>query len=271
MSNVVRRIDNVLQPERQGNYNAGPASGAGTTVPRTAGAPAEAGNAALGDGMPYAGNNYTTTGARGQPTAPGTAAATAAGSHHSNLMNKLDPNFDSTGTTTSIPGAGTGASTTGRPQHHDHAGAAAVAGAAGGAVAAHHHNKQNAGATHPGPAPGTAGPHESNLLNKLDPRVDSSAVATGPAPSTAGPHRHDAMNQLDPRVDSTGGGNLRTGGTAGGRSGPAVAAPGTTATTGPAPTTAGPHRSDLANKLDPTVDSNAGATGPAAGAGYRRL
>ncbi|EAU34788.1 predicted protein [Aspergillus terreus NIH2624] len=78
-----------------------------------------------------------------------------------------------------------------------------------------------------GPAPTTAGPHRSNVMNKLDPRVDSdlnnrAQYAPGTTTSgnvhpqtaqdaslnessNAGPHRSAAMNKLDPRVDSESG------------------------------------------------------------------
>ncbi|KAE8347400.1 hypothetical protein BDV24DRAFT_122024 [Aspergillus arachidicola] len=116
-----------------------------------------------------------------------------------------------------------------------------------------------------GPAPHTAGPHKSDIANKLDPRVDSdlskekkssnagiggaggaSNTHTGSSQKTAGPHTSDTGNKLDPRVDSDKDNRARH-------------APGTTASdarTGPAPRTAGPHESDMGNKLDPRVDSD---------------
>jgi len=66
-----------------------------------------------------------------------------------------------------------------------------------------------------GAAGGTAGPHSSNIANKLDPRVDSdqdnrarheaiagSSYANPKAGHTAGPHGSDMANKMDPRVDS---------------------------------------------------------------------
>jgi len=70
-----------------------------------------------------------------------------------------------------------------------------------------------------------AGPHNSNLANKLDPRVDSdldhrgnqhghstggvfgasgshATPGKGTAQNTAGPHNSDMLNKVDPRVDS---------------------------------------------------------------------
>ena len=60
-----------------------------------------------------------------------------------------------------------------------------------------------------------AGPHNSNVANKLDPRVDSdmdnrarhdalagSSYNNPVAGATAGPHSTNTANKLDPRVDS---------------------------------------------------------------------
>jgi hypothetical protein len=120
----------------------------------------------------------------------------------------------------------------------------------------------------------TAGPHSSNLANKADPRVDSDLDGgytgthtgnhTGTETSTtggisrstnAGPHDSNLANKVDPRVDSDldGRGN-RHGAATGGLMG--VSGSHATAGSGTAQNTAGPHNSDLANKLDPRVDSD---------------
>jgi len=70
------------------------------------------------------------------------------------------------------------------------------------------------------------GPHNSNLANKADPRVDSDLDGRG--------NRHGA----------------NTGGVFGASGSHATAGSGT------AQNTAGPHNSDTLNKLDPTVDSD---------------
>jgi hypothetical protein len=83
-----------------------------------------------------------------------------------------------------------------------------------------------------------AGPHSSNLANKMDPRIDSSTgyssggVGTGATGSTHHPHASHGI-----------------GGTGGYDS---ASHP----STGPAPHTAGPHKSDILNKIDPRVDSD---------------
>ncbi len=142
-----------------------------------------------------------------------------------------------------------------------------------------------------GPAPTTAGPHAHDIMNKLDPRVDSTADHQLVQPE---PHAHSSKlaNVLDPRVDSTvannqnmgvagnnhhhattgagyGGAYNSTTGATGGRTaggtGPTLhqASP----ASGPASRTAGPHSSNLMNKLDPSVDSRTGASSSARGPG----
>jgi len=116
-------------------------------------------------------------------------------------------------------------------------------------------------------ATGTAGPHSSNIANKLDPRVDSDMdgsrnagiathgpgathnAATGPARDTAGPHASNTLNKLDPRVDSDADGSRNAG--------VASHGPGGTHNNQYGSTNVGPHSSNLANKLDPRVDSDA--------------
>ncbi|KAL6897651.1 hypothetical protein GGI43DRAFT_409538 [Trichoderma evansii] len=209
-----------------------------------------------------------------------------------------------------------------------------------------HTNTANANL--PGPAPFTAGPHRHDILNKLDPTVDSGTggmqVLTGAhhnanmagAPAQApvqgrgvmgsnnpyggnavdptlpnagnyytmgtnvvpgnnaaprnvpegtyGPHTSRLANAADPRVDSdadhrrrvglgTGGAGagVRGGAGAGAGMGAGMGADGNArpifppGVAGPAPTTAGPHRHDVLNKLDPTVDSRSATTVDATG------
>merc|ERR1711964_339194 len=134
--------------------------------------------------------------------------------HHSpqlHMANKLDPRVDSTTGTTGTTGySGT------------HAG---------------NHSGTHTG-THGGISNSTnAGPHESNLANKADPRVDSdldgkgnrhgantggvfgasgshATAGSGTAQNTAGPHNSDMMNKIDPRVDSDRDGSKTYGGNA---------------------------------------------------------
>ena len=125
-----------------------------------------------------------------------------------------------------------------------------------------------------GPAPSTAGPHKSNILNKLDPRVDSDLDGSrtfGSVPGTAG--NHDVVNtgerrephstgltrggqqivgrEPDSTYGSTGAGAYDTGAHHGQHGLPTSTA---SSGYGGAAAAAGPHRSGAANTIDPRVD-----------------
>ncbi|KAG4429236.1 hypothetical protein IFR05_015285 [Cadophora sp. M221] len=191
---------------------------------------------------------------------------TTAGPHSSNLANKADPRVDSDldgsnrHTGNGVTGTGYGSSNT----HSTGLGSS---------------NTHSTGAYNSNT---TAGPHSSNLANKVDPRVDSdldgskrvggttgySGTQTGnhatghtgfqsgvSSSTNAGPHDSNMANKMDPRVDSDldGKGNrhgANTGGVFGASGSHATAGSGT------AQNTAGPHNSDMLNKLDPRVDSD---------------
>jgi hypothetical protein len=227
-------------------------------------------------------------------TNPAGTGSTNAGPHSSNIANKLDPRVDSDMD---------GSRNTGFAQNT--AGGVTGTGVAGTGVTGQRHGYgTTGGVTGNNPATTSAGPHGSNVLNKLDPRVDSDAdgrtnmgmaaygpggansAATGPAAGTAGPHRSNVANKIDPTVDSdadgsrnmgiaahgpgghhhhghhgaaaggvagaTAANNRATGGLTGGIMG---GGPNSMAS-GPAPHTAGPHKLDILNKLDPRVDSD---------------
>ncbi|KAJ5225054.1 hypothetical protein N7468_006279 [Penicillium chermesinum] len=185
------------------------------------------------------------------------------GPHDSNIANKADPRVDSDldNTRTSHTGATTGATT----------------GSSLNEPTTRGYGSQST----------NYGPHDSNIANKADPRVDSDldntrtshsqsaapgiaaggatatgagreslqqSRTTGPASSTAGPHDSNVANKADPRVDSDLDSTQRN------------STSGTTNTgrdslqesrmTGPASSTAGPHKSNVANKADPRVDSD---------------
>jgi len=127
--------------------------------------------------------------------------------HNSNLLNKVDPRVDAT-TAGAYSGTHAG-NTSGTHGTHSSTGAFSGTGTTGGI--SHSNN---------------AGPHDSNLANKADPRVDSDLDGRG--------NRHGAA----------------TGGILGASGSHATAGSGT------AQNTAGPHNSDMANKLDPRVDSD---------------
>ncbi|KAI1630374.1 putative period circadian protein [Exophiala viscosa] len=153
----------------------------------------------------------------------------------------------------------------------------------------------------------TAGPHNSSVMNKADPRVDSdldhrgnptshigghgtshttggygTGVGTTGASTTAGPHNSSALNKADPRIDSDldhrGNPTSHVGGhgTSHTTTGYGTGAGTTGTTTTGTSASAGPHNSKLLNKLDPRVDSDldhrgnptSAAGGYSQGAGY---
>lgn len=192
-----------------------------------------------------------------------------------------------------------GGSLTGRSGTHDefagHRDIEGVLGHASGMGANTSHHAGNSGLTGTtgtgtgyGSHTGTtgAGPHNSSMENKLDPRVDSdgskgygtgattSGAGSGYGSNTgttgagtgygshtgttgAGPHNSSMENKLDPRVDSDGSKGYGTGATTSG------AGSGYGSQTGTAG--AGPHNSSMENKLDPRVDSD-GSKGYGSGA-----
>ncbi|RAO66562.1 uncharacterized protein BHQ10_002574 [Talaromyces amestolkiae] len=186
------------------------------------------------------------------------STSTNAGPHDSNIANKADPRVDSdrdhraaysaagTGNTTAGTGISSGTGT----------GTGTGTGAYGAGTGGY------TGTT-------TAGPHDSNLANKADPRVDSDrgqygttggltsggAYDTNPNSTNAGPHSSNLANKVDPRIDSDLDNRARhqnLGGGVGAPSGSSYTTPGS----GSAQQTAGPHDSNIANKLDPRVDSD---------------
>ncbi|KAI9044555.1 uncharacterized protein KD926_000466 [Aspergillus affinis] len=110
----------------------------------------------------------------------------------------------------------------------------------------------------------TQGPHSSNAANKADPRVDSDLDGRGVNPTTtisSGPYLHGAVSPNDKPTY-----NRAWTGDSDGIS-PRTSTVNTNAnaydaprtddpSTGPAPSTAGPHSSNVANKADPRVDSD---------------
>jgi hypothetical protein len=180
------------------------------------------------------------------------------GPHDSNIANKVDPRVDSdrdnsaaygshstsTGLGSSTTATGTGATgTTGLTGHH-------------GTIGDRSQHATHSTAT--GPASSTAGPHENNLANKADPRVDSdlSKETSGrfdkdvhkgsiggagviPISGNAGPTSTKTFEEAQHTGAAGAGSSYNTAGSGLEHQ-----------------KTAGPHKSDLANKLDPRVDSD---------------
>ncbi|RPA83514.1 hypothetical protein BJ508DRAFT_66928 [Ascobolus immersus RN42] len=338
-SNMANKLDPRVDSDRDGRATHGTAGGAfgshnthstSTAGPHSSDAANKLDPRVDSDRDGRATHGTTAGGAFGSHNTHGTS--TNAGPHNSNVANKLDPRVDSdrdgraTHNTTSGAAFGShnthGTSTNAGPHdsnaankldprvdsdrdgrhgaHGTHTGTHGPT--TGGALSGSHNNGR---AT-------DAGPHDSKLANKLDPRVktdkDGHAHGTGPTDDTylskgkthnthnthnthgtstnAGPHDSNAANKLDPRVDSDRDGRKHNahgghGGALGTSSNRDHTGTGTlgkipmvdnhghstashardTPTSkhnlpGPAPNTAGPHKSDLLNKLDPRVDSN---------------
>lgn len=188
------------------------------------------------------------------------------GPHDSRLANKADPRVDSD----RIGGHG---NTTG----------------AGGYGTSHNTGLTGTGTSH---VPGgqhsdPSGPHDTRMANKLDPRVDSDQIGnrgnttsggygtghstglTGGTHGThgdpSGPHPSHLANVADPRVDTDrvgghgntmGAGGYGTHNTGTGLTGGSHGAQHSSHLPGPADRTAGPHDSNVMNKMDPRVDSD---------------
>lgn len=182
----------------------------------------------------------------GHSTTSGTSEGVA-GPHGSRIANAADPRVDSDMDGSRNAGASHGTHTTGSGltgnthgsgltgnNHSTHTGTGI-----GGTTHSGTHMGNTHG-THTGTTGGlssstNAGPHDSNMMNKVDPRVDSdldgrgnrhgaatgglmgasgshATAGSGTAQNTAGPHNSDMMNKVDPRVDSDRDGSKTVGG-----------------------------------------------------------
>ncbi|EMC92408.1 hypothetical protein BAUCODRAFT_38462 [Baudoinia panamericana UAMH 10762] len=146
-------------------------------------------------------------------------------------------------------------------QHQQHqARDATVAGGVGTAGVGAYETTRDRGDT--GPAPNTVGPHSSDVLNVLDPRVRPEPEKMKDH-TTAGPYSSDMANKVDPRVQSDPakaqsneshfGRDAALAGGAGAAGVGAYEAERSRQDTGPASKTIGPHDSNVANVLDPRV------------------
>lgn len=217
----------------------------------------------------------------------GHSSSNTSGPHSSNLANKLDPRVDSDRDNRNDPTSRVGGY--GSQGNYGSSGANPVpssgyqgtSSGVGGGMGGY------------GSSSATGGPHQSNVANRMDPRVDSdydgrsgmggsSNFGSGhdqySSTSTGGPHQSSMANRMDPRVDSdydgrsgmpghsgvgqgqygnTGVGSGMTGShphssTGAGHSATGGYSDNNYSSTG----TAGPHNSNLLNKLDPRVDSD---------------
>ncbi|KAK6522203.1 hypothetical protein TWF281_002770 [Arthrobotrys megalospora] len=195
----------------------------------------------------------TTTTSSSNPNYYG-SDSTNAGPHSSKIANKADPRVDSDRDGSYTVGSNTGS------------GMAGMTGTGTGG-----YGTQSSGfGTHSTTTTGGHGPHSSGMANRADPFVDSTTGTTSHTMGTgttgysgstnAGPHGSNVANKVDPRVDSDRDGSYTMGGnttTGTGMTGTGMTGTGMTGSTGGYnKTTAGPHKSDTANKLDPRVDSD---------------
>jgi len=226
-SNLANKLDPRVDSDRDG-ANVGQ-YGHNTTH--------QGGAGGVGSGQQGYGNTHSSGGLGGQGQ---NYNSSNSGPHDSNLANKLDPRVDS-----DRDGANVG-------QY--------------GYNSTHQGGLGGMGNTHQGHTHGStnAGPHDSNIANKLDPRVDSDRDGQHP-----GQHQAQAYSQGQTGaygstggVGGVGGGHLgQTGGIGGTQhshqqEGYGQGLSGNQGEYGSANQTAGPHSSNLANKLDPRVDSD---------------
>lgn len=165
-------------------------------------------------------------------------SSTNAGPHNSNLLNKADPRVDSdrdgrtgTGNTT---GAGLGGNTPGTSY--------------GSGTHSGYGSNTN---THDNPRSTNQGPHNSNALNKADPRVDSDRDGrTGTGHTTGSGYGNNTTGSGYGNTGSGYGGS-HTGSNTGSGYGNTGSNTNNPNYDNPQSTNQGPHGSNIANKLDP--------------------
>ncbi|KAJ5159729.1 uncharacterized protein N7482_006733 [Penicillium canariense] len=230
-SNVANAMDPRIDSDRDGRaaYGTHSTSTGATSTGLGAGAGAGAGAA----GGAYGSNAYES------------ARSSNHGPHDSNVANVMDPRIDS--------------DRDGRAAHSTSAGSYAphtsTIGHQGGVGGVSQHASTHSPAT--GPATSTAGPHENNLANKADPRIDSDL-----SKEKAGRFDHDVHKAslggagVIPISGNAGPTSTKTFGQAQETGAAGAGSSYNTSSSGYNQTTAGPHKSDMANKLDPRVDSD---------------
>lgn len=234
--------------------------GNGNAFTATAGTTGVGGPSGVSSTAPYQNTTY------GSATEHGNPRSTNAGPHASNIANRVDPRVDATRGQHGSTGMPSGGYSNPHSTNTGPRGSNVASMTASGTDS----NYNNYGAT--GGVPGgydnprstNAGPHGSNVANMADPRVDSDRSKVGTASGmTSSGVAHGGMASGGYNVDNS---NVTT------KTGPpfapqshtnnlksGVAPAGSSYTTpgsGTAQHTAGPHHSDLLNKLDPRVDSN---------------
>ncbi|TID16878.1 hypothetical protein E2P81_ATG09435 [Venturia nashicola] len=209
------------------------------------------------------------SGLTGAPAVTGTQGHAATGPHSSNLANKLDPRVKNTEST--LPGSHNQHSTGVSGGNYGTTGSSGLTGS-------HNQHTTGSGVTGGYGTSTNAGPHNSNALNSIDPRVDSDGDASrnlGAAQYGPGGVHNQATSGLTGSNHGTAGSGLTGGATGSGLTGHNHGTTGSGLTgnnhssgltgtnhgthglnDGPAPNTAGAHKSDMLNKLDPRIDSD---------------
>ncbi|KAJ5807657.1 hypothetical protein N7447_011113 [Penicillium robsamsonii] len=254
-SNIANKVDPRVDSDRDNRARHEGLAGTGTTH-------GTSGVTGTGAGL---GSTHGTTGthssALGSGTTHGTTSSTNTGPHGSSIANKIDPRVDSdrdnrahhddltgAGLGSTHGTAGTHSSTLGSGTTH---GTSDVTGTGAGL-----------GSTHGTTGSTNAGPHSSNIANKVDPRVDSdrdnrahhgglSGAGAGAGAGLGSTHHTTATGTHGSALGSGTGATHNTI-----REQPVYTTGGPIATPGSSSTNAGPHSSNIANKLDPRVDSD---------------
>ncbi|KAF7519163.1 hypothetical protein PCG10_010280 [Penicillium crustosum] len=257
-SNLANKLDPRVDSDKDNRAAHTDATGAGlgtsqdtTTATGTHGTHGTTYGATQGSGTTHGTSDVTGTGA-GLGSTHGTTGSTNVGPHSSNIANKADPRVDSDRDNRArhegLTGAGLGST------HGTTHGTSGVTGTGAGL-----------GSTHGTTGSTNVGPHSSNIANKADPRVDSdrdnrarheglTGAGLGSAHGTT--HGTSGLTGTGAGLGSTH--DTTATGTHGSAFGSGTGVPRSApiATPGSSSTNAGPHSSNIANKLDPRVDSD---------------
>lgn len=270
------RVDSDMDSSRRtgaGHTTGGLGSTTGTTAGHTAGHTTTGGIGSHSENMP----GRTTAGGIGSHSS-GLPEGTV-GPHSSRVANAADPRVDSdmdssrrtgAGHTTggigshseNMPGrtggmTGTGMHTgTGMSGHHSEN----MPGHSTGLGSTGHTTGGMTGTHSSGLPEGSVGPHSSRVANAADPRVDSDMDSSRRTGGLSG-STYDQTTTGTSGFASHGSGahgptGTHTSGLSGANTGSHMGENAYGANPGPAPKTAGPHKSDMLNKADPRVDSN---------------
>jgi hypothetical protein len=263
MSGLMHKIKETVAPSKDESTTRTSGTGAAEYGSSTAGSNTGYGSKSSEFGSTGAGNlgshgvGSSEYGSTGRTAGTGTAGTGAmygnqqshhtAGPHSSNMANKADPRVDSDLDNSR---------TVGRDQtYNTNTGSGVTGGSHMGGGLGSSGRTGGIGST----GGNTAGPHASNMANKLDPRVDSDRDNS----ATLGGSNTYGSSTTGRHTGATTGG--LTGGHTSGNTGGYTGGQHTSGTAGVGSHGSGPHRSGAANTLDPRVDSTTGAAGGAAG------